>query len=205
MYARRFQALTTLLTVLLLAATASAQHKRELMQDAHALVFDHSAITRTVEDLPNGVRTITTTTDAALLPTLRKHPREMGDLYSQGGMVRGWDPLFVELAAVHDKVTMTVRDIEGGVEVSSTSEDPEVVKLIQAHAKKVSDMAHRGVPAMQEATPLPDGYVRPTTPEAPAAPSLEKKSATEEPAKAEPEPAPRCCAGTGSGRCCFQK
>lgn len=203
MHSRLVQGLPFLIPAILLAMAATAQHKRDLMQDAHALVFDHSTISRSVEVLPNGVRTTTTTTDAALLPILQKHPREMGQLYQQGGMVRGWDPLFAELAAVHEKVSMTVRDIEGGVEVSSTSEDPEVVKLIQAHARKVSEMAQRGVPAMQEATPLPDGYVRPGTDKAPAAPATDKKAAADESTPVASDPAPRCCAG--GQRCCFQK
>jgi hypothetical protein len=144
-----------------LALTSAAQTKRDLMHDAHALVFNHTAVSRSVTLLPNGVRTTTTTTDAALLPILRKHPRQMGDLYREGGMVRGWDPVFRELAYVADKTSMTVKDIEGGVEVLLTSEDAEVVRLIQAHANKVTDMAKRGVPAMHEATALPPGYARP--------------------------------------------
>jgi len=142
---------------------AHAQHKRDLMHDAHALVFDHASVTRSIEKLSNGVRTITTTSNPELLPILRKHPRQMAELYGQGGMVRGWDPLFRELAAVSDKVKMEFKDIENGVEVLSTSDDAEVVKLIQAHADKVSEMAARGIPAMHEATAIPPGYTRPGT------------------------------------------
>jgi len=152
----------------ILGSDALAQPKRDLMRDAHALVFDHASVTRSVEKLSNGVRTVTTTSNPEMLPVLRKHPRQMGELYQQGGMVRGWDPLFRELAAVSDKVKMEVKDIENGVEVLSTSEDAEVVKLIQAHADKVSEMARRGVPAMQEATAIPPGYTRPGTGSAPA-------------------------------------
>jgi alpha-acetolactate decarboxylase len=143
------------------ATEASAQPKRDLMRDAHTLVFDHTTISRSVEILPNGVRTITTTTNPDMVPVLRRHPREMGELYQQGGMVRGWDPVFRELALVRDKVTMEVRDIENGVEVLSTSEDAEVVKLIQAHADKVSEMARRGAESMREPTALPSDYRRP--------------------------------------------
>lgn len=152
----------------MLVPAAHAQPKRDLMRDAHALVFDHTSVTRTVEKLSNGVRTITTTSNPAMLPVLRKHPRQMGELYQRGGMVRGWDPLFRELAAVSDKIKMEVKDIENGVEVLSTSDDAEVVKLIQAHAEKVSEMARRGAPAMQEATAIPPGYARPGVGNAPA-------------------------------------
>lgn len=153
--------IATALSLYSVVPCAQAQPKRDLMRDAHALVFDHSTITRTVEKLPNGVRTITTTSNPDLLPILRKHPRQMAELYGQGGMVRGWDPLFRELAAVSDKVKMDFKDVENGIEVVSTSEDAEVVKLIQAHAAKVSEMSKRGAPAMREATDIPPGYIRP--------------------------------------------
>lgn len=156
-----YSLISVMVTFSLAGLLVHAQPKRELMRDAHALVFDHSSLKRTIEKLDNGVRTITTTTNAEMVPVLRRHPRDMAKLYGQGGMVRAWDPLFRELAAVSDKVTMDVRDIEHGVEVICTSEDPEVVKLIQAHAEKVSDMAERGSPAMRESTPIPAGYNRP--------------------------------------------
>jgi len=157
----------TALISLFFVSDAHGQHKRELMRDAHALVFNHAAVSRTVENLPNGVRTITTSSDPELLPVLRRHPREMGDLYKSGGMVRGWDPVFRELAAVSDLVHMEVKNIEGGVEAIATSDDPQVVKLIQAHAEKVSEMVRRGAPAMREATALPGDYTRPGGPQAP--------------------------------------
>lgn len=153
----------------MLGGDALAQTKRDLMRDAHALVFDHASVTRSVEMIPNGVRTVTTTSNAELLPVLRNHPRQMAELYRQGGMVRGWDPLFRELSAVSDKVKMEFKDLENGVEVVSTSEDAEVVKLIQAHAEKVSEMVRRGVPAMHEATAIPPGYARPGTEDSAAA------------------------------------
>jgi len=144
-------------------------HKRELMQDAHALVFNHQSIARTIDDIPNGVKTVTTTTDPELLKILQRHPREMGDLYAQGGRVRAWDPLFTELSAVANEITMTVTKIEDGVEVVSTSSNPEVVKLIRAHARKVNEFVNRGRAAMREATPLPEDYRRDASPERPQA------------------------------------
>ena len=75
---------------------------RELMRDAHTLVFNNDWLTRTVEEIPGGVRTVTTTTDPDLLKVLRRHPKEMGKHYKEGGMVRGWDPVFRELASYGD-------------------------------------------------------------------------------------------------------
>ncbi len=66
--------------------------------------------------------------------------------------------MFAELAAHHDKVDMRVADLPNGVEVTSTSEDPEVRKLILAHARKVSQMAEHGPAAAREPASLPEDY-----------------------------------------------
>lgn len=142
------------------AAAVETQSKnrkshRELMRDAHALVFNNDWIKREVEEIPGGVRTVTTTTDPDLLKVLKRHPKEMGEYYKDGGMVRGWDPVFRALAQYSDKVDMKVKELENGVEVTVTSEDDYVVELIRAHAKKVSDFVARGRAAMHEPTPLP--------------------------------------------------
>jgi len=136
--------------------TEGKKSHRELMRDAHTLVFNNDLITREVEEIPGGVRTITTTSDLDLLEVLQRHPEEMGEYYEKGGMVRGWDPVFRALSQHADKVEMKVKKIERGVEVRATSEDEYVVKLIRAHAKKVSDFVTRGRTAMHEATELPE-------------------------------------------------
>ncbi len=138
-------------------ATADTQKShRGLMRDAHTLVFNNESIVRTVEEIPGGVKTITTTSDPELLKVLQRHPKEMGAYYKDGGMVRGWDPVFRALAQHADKVDMEVKNIENGVEVISTSEDKRVVELIRAHAYKVSEFVERGRAAMHEPTPLPN-------------------------------------------------
>jgi len=129
---------------------------RELMRDAHTLVFNNDLVARTVEEIPGGVKTITTTEDPELLKVLKRHPKEMGDYYKDGGMVRGWDPVFRALAQHADKVDMKVKPIKNGVEVTATSDDEYVAELIRAHAKKVSEFVERGRTAMHEPTPLPE-------------------------------------------------
>jgi hypothetical protein len=128
------------------------------MADAHTLVFNHESIHRTVEEIPGGIKSITTTDDPELIAVLHRHPTDMDARLDAGYMVRCWDPLFAELGARHEEIELQVTPMERGVEVTCTSEDPEVVKLIRAHAAKVSDMAERGPVAMREATPLPDDY-----------------------------------------------
>lgn len=133
----------------------------KVMPDAMALLRAYNDLKRTFEEIPNGIRSTTTTTEPAVLDLLRRHPREMYAFYHAGGVVRPRDPMFGELARVSDKITMEFRDIENGIEVTATSDDADVVKLIRAHAAKVSDFVKRGMPAWHEGGTLPDDYVRP--------------------------------------------
>lgn len=132
-----------------------------VMQGAHMLIGNNSSIAREVIEVPGGVKTVNTTSDPDLVAVLQKHPREMSGHLQGGGHVRKWDPVFSELAKHHDKVTMKYTNLPNGIEVLSTSSDPEVTKLIRAHAKKVSDFVKRGMASMHEPTPLPDGYKAP--------------------------------------------
>ena len=132
-----------------------------VMQDARTLVMNHGSLSRKVIEIPNGVRTISTTTDPAMVPVLQSHPREMDQHLSKGGQVRNWDPFFAEIAKQHDKIEMTFKNLDNGIEVVSTSDDPEVVKLIRAHAYKVSEFVTRGRDAAHESTPIPKGYIPP--------------------------------------------
>jgi hypothetical protein len=108
------------------------------------LLTGHKAIRRTVTEIPGGVRTTTTTTDSALIGTLRAHVRQMARRLEQGRPVRMWDPVFRGVFAHADEITVATKDIDGGIEVTETSENPDVVPLIRAHAAKVSAFAEQG-------------------------------------------------------------
>lgn len=135
--------------------------RREVMPNAMALLRNHNSIERTWEEIPGGIRSVTTTSDPNLVALVRQHPREMYAHYKAGGTVRPRDPMFGELGRVSDKIDMAFEDVENGVVVKATSDDPEVVKLIRAHAAKVSDFVARGMPAWHEGGTLPLDYKRP--------------------------------------------
>lgn len=131
---------------------------RPEMVSSHFLLDHHDQLERRIEELPNGVRTITTTDNPELLEVLRKHVREMSQLLDEGDPVRKWDPLFEEIFEHGESIHLAIEDIDKGVLVTETSEDEEVVKLIQAHARKVDQFMARGYDACGEATPLPADY-----------------------------------------------
>lgn len=132
------------------AAGVLGKSKPELMADAHQLLDDHASVTRTVEQLPNGVRTVTTTSDPELVAVLQRHPREMAAHLKAGGRVRNGDPVFRGLADHAQEVDIQYKDIENGVIATVTSKNEAVVELIRQHAAKVTAMSERGRAAMHE-------------------------------------------------------
>ena len=96
--------------------------------DEHGAIFDllseHDAIARKVEEIPGGVRTTTTTTKPELVATLRTHVRQMARRLEQGRPVRMWDPVFRGVFAHADEINLAMKDIDGGIEVTETSDEP---------------------------------------------------------------------------------
>ena len=124
----------------------------------HTLLDRHASIERHVEDIDGGVETITTSTDADTVATIRQHVRQMQDRLASGHGMRHWDPLFVELFRRHDDIRMEILDVPGGVRVRETSDDPQVALLIREHARAVNGFVSDGCERAHRATPLPEGY-----------------------------------------------
>lgn len=95
-------------------------------------------IRRKVTDLPNGVRTVTETDDPKLRARLREHVAAMKKRVESGNPIHRRDPLFDAVFRNAAKIEMTVERTEKGVQVTETSDDPYVAKLVQAHARVVS-------------------------------------------------------------------
>jgi hypothetical protein len=116
--------------------------------EEHGNVFDllsgHAAISRKVEAVPGGVKTTTTTTTAALVPVLRAHVRQMKAHLEEGRPVRLWDPVFRDVFANSSAIKLEMKDIDGGIEVVETSDDPAAAEAIRAHATKVDGFVAGG-------------------------------------------------------------
>ena len=125
------------------------------MADARTLVHNHESIEREIEDIPGGVRTVTTSDDPEMVTVLQKHVADMKDILESGGMVRRWDPLFVELFEHSDEIQMEIQKLADGLEVRETSENPRVTELIRAHARKVNEFVAEGPEAAHRPTAVP--------------------------------------------------
>ena len=122
------------------------------------LLLNHGKIRFTIENIPRGVRTITTSKDAGIMRAIRLHAREMKVRVQQGNNIRPNDPIFIEIFRRHCEISDVITDIPGGVSEDETSRDPQVVLLIRAHAKTVAGFVRQGLEATHQNTPLPKGY-----------------------------------------------
>lgn len=113
------------------------QHDRD-----HSVFFfliDHKeSITRTIKNLPNGIETVTESTDPDVAAKIQDHVEAMYDRMEHVNPIRMRDPLFREIFANAKKIQMEVEHTEQGVRVKETSDDAYVAKLLQKHAQVVS-------------------------------------------------------------------
>lgn len=126
---------------------------RDLMMVIHQLVANHQRITRSVTNLPNGIRTVTESDDPRLASLIRQHVGTAGDRVTKGD-----DPgLPMESAAVReifasrDKIRTTMETTSRGIVVIQVSDDAKTVAALQKHAAEVSDLVAEGMPAMHRA------------------------------------------------------
>lgn len=108
------------------------------------LLANHNQIRRSVELLPNGVETLTESNVPEIAAKLKEHVDWMKHRVEAKQPIRMRDPLFAEIFAHADKISLTYELTEHGVRVKETSDDAYVVKLIQSHAKVVTGFVERG-------------------------------------------------------------
>ncbi len=112
-------------------------------------MFDHhQEITRSLHELPNGVRTITESNNLEIAELLKEHVPAMYEHLSNGQEVRcmsdSLPTLFRNASRYHRQLTLTPK----GVEVIETSNDPEVIAALRRHAAEVTGFVRQGMPAM---------------------------------------------------------
>ncbi len=130
------------------------QHDQDVF---HRMLELHDQITRKVEKLTNGIRTLTTSNNPDIVKLLHDHVPSMHERLMQGMTLRNWDPLYVEIFTHRDEIEMHIELLDDGVAVFETSESPYVVSLIQAHADAVDAFVEKGFEAAEKTSPMPAG------------------------------------------------
>ncbi len=118
-----------------------------------AVLFrNFETITREVTELPNGIRTVTRSSDKDVLADLVSHVVGM-----IGRVESGDDPQIIIQSptldiffARGDAIRSEIDVTDEGVVVIQTSDDPDIVSALQTHAAEVSAMADRGMQAVHE-------------------------------------------------------
>jgi hypothetical protein len=127
---------------------ATAEESAEL-----GLLFRYfETITREVENLPNGIRTVTRSTDQAVMDALVNHSVGMIDRVGQLD-----DPQILiqsptlNIFFLHGKEIFSDVSVEDeGLVVTQTSDNPEIIEALQKHAAEVTAMTERGMQAVHE-------------------------------------------------------
>src|SRR5882757_8982165 len=108
----------------------------------------HTEISRTVEEIPGGVRTTTQSDSPDLAAKLHAHVPSMYSHVDQGSevmcMSQSLPALFRNAGGYRRQLTLTPT----GVIAEETSDDPALTDAIRAHAGEVSGFVHDGMPAM---------------------------------------------------------
>ncbi|MCG6904792.1 MAG: hypothetical protein LJE68_19135 [Rhodobacter sp.] len=118
-----------------------------------AVMFrNFETIEREVTNLPNGIRTVTRSTDPAVMDNLVSHVTGM-----IGRVEAGDDPQIIIQSPTLDiffargeAIATEIEVTDAGIVVVQTSDDPELVTALHVHAAEVSDMADRGMQAVHE-------------------------------------------------------
>lgn len=120
----------------------------EDMEIVHELLVNHQAIRRTVEELPNGIRTVTESSDPEVHAYIVDHVARMNERLEAGEMFNISSPTIPILFENRDRIHTEIEYTSTGVIMVQTSDDPETVTALQAHAVEVSEMVDEGMAAM---------------------------------------------------------
>lgn len=116
------------------------------------LFLRHPDITRSVTNLPNGIETVTESSDPDVAAAITGHVVAMVDRMETGRdpMIPIQSPTLQILFERGNRVITEMVPTETGLRVIQTSDDPEVVAALQTHAAEVTDLADRGMAAVHD-------------------------------------------------------
>ena len=120
--------------------------------DLKEIFRSHKGINRVVSNLPNGIVTMTEAEDETLREAIISHVSMMVTRLQEGKNpeIIIQSPTLDALFKVYGEIDTELELTDTGVKVIQTSDNSDVVELLQTHAAEVSDMAKRGMQAIHE-------------------------------------------------------
>ena len=122
------------------------------VNDLKQLFQKHNEIKRLVENIPNGIITVTESDKEELRSRIVDHVTMMVTRLQEekNPQVIIQSPTLHEIFKYYDEIETEIELTEKGISVIQNSENPEVVALLQQHASEISDMVDRGMQAVHE-------------------------------------------------------
>jgi hypothetical protein len=108
----------------------------------------HNELTRTVEDIPGGIRTTTESNSPELAAQLKAHVSSMYSHLEQGGEVMCMSDSLPTLFRHSDGYRRQLTLTPMGVIAEETTDDPDLIQAIRAHAQEVTGFVRDGMPPM---------------------------------------------------------
>ncbi|MDB4841585.1 hypothetical protein OAH73_03270 [Planktomarina sp.] len=123
-----------------------------VIDDLRTIFQQHIEIERRVTNLPNGISTVTASENPTVRAAIVSHVSNMVTRLAEGRNpeVMIQSPTLYALFEFHKEIETEIQVTDTGIDVVQTSSNPEVVKLLQAHVTKVSDMSERDMAAVHE-------------------------------------------------------
>ena len=121
------------------------------MRTGMALFMRHAEVQRKVTDIPNGVRAETVSSNPKTAALIQQHVAEMYQRLDENKPFpypasRSVPAMFAHSTRYQRKLDV----LANGVAVTETSADPDMVKVIRAHAREITGFVKEGMPAMMQ-------------------------------------------------------
>ncbi|MEZ5299909.1 MAG: hypothetical protein R3F11_04455 [Verrucomicrobiales bacterium] len=123
----------------------------EYREAIHFLAENHEKIAREFKLTDDGYVATTTSADPEVAKILQKHVGQLEKRMKEVGMVRRWDPAFVEFAKHYGEMEHRLEKIDGGVRATVKGKTPAAIKAAQLHGKVVSGFVKHGEVEVQKA------------------------------------------------------
>ena len=121
----------------------------------HELLQHRADIRREIKKTDHGVETLTESDKPKVAAAIQKHVASMEKRIEEKRPIHLRDPLFAEVFRHVDQIKFVYEKTEKGTRVTESSDDPYVVRLIQAHAEVVSLFVKNGFEEVQRNHDLP--------------------------------------------------
>lgn len=118
-----------------------------------AVLFrNFDTITREVTNLPNGIRTVTRSSDPDVMGALVSHVHGMINRVEQGDdpKVVIQSPTLGRFFELADDMNTFIEMTDDGIVVEQTSNNPELVIALQTHAAEVTELSDHGIQAVRD-------------------------------------------------------